>query len=68
MEKRGDWLPSLAAAFAREARFVGLAFAYGYGVEAVDGGVQWLWGFALVVPILHFWYDGFIWSVRKKQV
>ena len=22
----------------------------------------------LVVSIMHFWYDGFIWSVRKKQV
>lgn len=23
---------------------------------------------ALVVSLMHFWYDGFIWSVRKKQV
>jgi hypothetical protein len=22
----------------------------------------------LVVSIMHFWYDGFIWSVRKGQV
>ncbi len=22
----------------------------------------------LVVSIMHFWYDGFIWSVRKKQI
>ena len=23
---------------------------------------------ALVVSIMHFWYDGFIWSVQKRQV
>ena len=23
---------------------------------------------ALSVSILHFWYDGFIWSVRRKEV
>ena len=23
---------------------------------------------ALGVSILHFWYDGFIWSVRRKEV
>ncbi len=22
----------------------------------------------LVVSLVHFWYDGFIWSVRKSQV
>ena len=22
----------------------------------------------IVVSLMHFWYDGFIWSVRKKQV
>jgi hypothetical protein len=27
-----------------------------------------LLAFTLVVSIMHFWYDGFIWSVRKKQV
>lgn len=21
-----------------------------------------------VVSIMHFWYDGFVWSVRKRQV
>ena len=23
---------------------------------------------AAVVSIMHFWYDGFVWSVRKQQV
>jgi hypothetical protein len=48
--------------------FVTLAFSYGFWVEAVDSGITWLWAVTLVVSIMHFWYDGFIWSVRKKQV
>lgn len=24
--------------------------------------------FSLTITLLHYWYDGFIWSVRKKQV
>jgi hypothetical protein len=23
---------------------------------------------SLVVAIMHFWYDGFVWSVRRRQV
>jgi hypothetical protein len=23
---------------------------------------------ATVITLMHFWYDGFIWSVRKHQV
>jgi hypothetical protein len=43
----------------------------------IFGGTAWLasaWNnrtllnIAIVVSIMHFWYDGFIWSVRKKQV
>ena len=49
------------------ALLVGACFAYGLWAEAVveDG-----WGLrlVLVVAVMHFWYDGFIWSVRKKQV
>jgi hypothetical protein len=22
----------------------------------------------LVVSLMHFWYDGFVWSARRKQV
>lgn len=29
---------------------------------------QILLNIQIVVSIMHFWYDGFIWSVRKKQV
>jgi len=48
--------------------FLGSAALYGYGVEAADTGIRWLWAITLTVSIMHFWYDGFIWSVRKKQV
>jgi len=26
------------------------------------------WAFGLVVALMHFWYDGFIWSVRRREV
>ena len=48
--------------------FFSLVFGYGYFVEALDAEITWLWGITLVVAIMHFWYDGFIWSVAKRQV
>lgn len=50
------------------ALFVGSTFCYGYWVQALDTDVVPLWALTLVVSIMHFWYDGFVWSVRKKQV
>jgi len=50
------------------ALFLGTAAAYGFWVESVGTGMEALWAITLVVSIMHFWYDGFIWSVRKKQV
>jgi len=47
--------------------FMGLAFGYGYLVETVEN-VKWFYAVTLVVSLMHFWYDGFIWSVRKGQV
>ena len=44
-----------------------LAVAYGIWVESLDGTSAWLMSVTLVVSLLHFWYDGFIWSVRKRQ-
>jgi hypothetical protein len=48
--------------------FVGLALLYGIWVQYMDPNMKWLWAITLLVSILHFWYDGFVWSVRKKQV
>jgi hypothetical protein len=48
--------------------FVVPIFAYGLWVEFLDAGIHWLWAITLLVSILHFWYDGFVWSVRRNQV
>jgi hypothetical protein len=48
--------------------FVGCALGYGFWVEWLDSHITSLWAITLLVSLLHFWYDGFIWSVRKKQV
>jgi hypothetical protein len=43
-------------------------FLYGAIAETVPPSIAWWWGVTIVVSIMHFWYDGFIWSVRKRQV
>jgi hypothetical protein len=48
--------------------FLGLTGSYGYWVEQLDTDVRALWAITLVVSIMHFWYDGFIWSVRRREV
>ena len=48
--------------------FVGIASAYGLAVDVVHTDIRWFWAITLVCSTMHFWYDGFIWSVRKKQV
>ncbi len=48
-----------------------LAVGFGYGVaaEATDANASsWLFSLFIVISLMHFWYDGFIWSVRRKQV
>ncbi len=30
--------------------------------------LQWALSLGLVVTLVHFWYDGFIWSVRRREV
>jgi hypothetical protein len=48
--------------------FLVVAFGYGYFAQAIDGQVRSLLAITLVCSIMHFWYDGFVWSVRKRQV
>ena len=49
------------------ALFVGLGAAYGFFAEVfADAG--FFLSVTLVVSIMHFWWDGFIWSVRRRQV
>lgn len=52
-----------------------IAAGFGFGVLAVINLEstatvlkQGIISLLIVVSIMHFWHDGFIWSVRKKQV
>lgn len=45
------------------------AGAYGLWAELVDSSTQRAaLSVTLVVSLMHFWYDGFIWSVRRREV
>jgi hypothetical protein len=55
--------PALAAP-----AFLALVGLYGLGVQALDPDLTLLWSITIVVSLMHFWYDAFIWSVRKSQV
>lgn len=49
--------------------FLGSAFGFGLWAEALRPPSSHLaYNIVMVVAIMHFWYDGFIWSVRRKQV
>ncbi len=47
--------------------FVGSAFLYGSFASIAGDHNDVILSLSLVVSLMHFWYDGFIWSVRKKQ-
>jgi len=48
--------------------FFGSVFAYGIWAELLDADLESLWAATIVVSLMHFWYDGFVWSVRRQQV
>lgn len=48
--------------------FLGTIFAYGLWAQLLDTSNDLLWAVTIVVSLMHFWYDGFIWSVRRAQV
>jgi hypothetical protein len=48
--------------------FVAVAFAYGVWRASRPADLVVFLAVANVVSILHFWYDGFIWSVRRGDV
>jgi hypothetical protein len=50
------------------ALFLGSVVAYGAAVELMDADIDTLWAITMVVSLMHFWYDAFIWSVQKKQI
>jgi hypothetical protein len=66
-ERVRELLPARArpAAFAL---FVLSAFAYGAVFGVLGELSESALAVTLVVSLLHFWYDGFVWSVRAGQV
>ena len=53
----------------RWAAYLGSLLLVAIATEAgVRGNLRWGAALALVITLMHFWYDGFIWSVRRHQV
>jgi hypothetical protein len=48
--------------------FLGAVVFYGALTELVDPGIEIFWALTMVVSLMHFWYDAFLWSVQKKHV
>ena len=48
--------------------FLLIAFGYGLFSEVSSAQAQLTANLVITVSLMHFWYDGFIWSVRRKQV
>ncbi|MFO0660621.1 MAG: hypothetical protein U0165_12435 [Polyangiaceae bacterium] len=48
--------------------FLGVVLLYGAVAEAVTDEQRVLWCITQTVALMHFYYDGFIWSVRKKSL
>jgi hypothetical protein len=48
--------------------FLWIAALYGLVTKVFGPANRLITSLALVVSIMHFWYDGFVWSVRKKMI
>lgn len=57
----------VAQRWAALALFLGLCLAFGIAYQ-LWRDARWLAGAFIACSLLHFWYDSFVWSVRKKQV
>jgi hypothetical protein len=56
----GKWIALLA--------FLCVAGAYGVWAQIGSDDEHALWSLTQVVALMHFFYDGFIWSVRARQI
>jgi len=43
-------------------------FAYGFVADTLPIHSQWFVAAVMCVAIMHFWYDSFVWSVRRQDV
>jgi hypothetical protein len=57
----GKWLA--LAVFAISTGLFGVVYQLENGYQ-----IRWLGAAAITVSLMHFWYDSFVWSVRKKQM
>jgi hypothetical protein len=48
--------------------FMGVTLAYGALAEITSDESRALWSLVQTVALMHFFYDGFVWSVRKRQI
>jgi hypothetical protein len=70
-------VPALAALFAASIVLAGLGYeaAIQHGSREVAGaiaagsaGPYWIFPIPFLISLMHFWYDGFIWSVRRSEI
>jgi hypothetical protein len=48
---------------------LGVGMGYGVLAEQSDSDAStWLFSLFLVISLMHFWYDGFVWSVRRRDI
>jgi hypothetical protein len=48
--------------------YLALVLGYGFACLTFDASLLYLWAATIVISLMHFWYDAFVWSVRKAQV
>jgi hypothetical protein len=62
----------LALLFAASIALAGLGYeaALQLGVREASStlGPFWIFPIPFVISLMHFWYDGFVWSVQRKEV
>ena len=59
---RGGQLVALAA-------YLGILLLLAIGCETgTRAQIHWALALGIVVTLMHFWYDGFIWSVRRREI
>lgn len=56
-----------ALAFLAFALTVALA-GYGYQIYGDYHLLRWTGALGVVISLMHFWYDGFVWSVHRREV
>lgn len=57
--------PVLLVAFLAITLLVGIVFqTYGRNYTVL----RWTAAVGLIISLMHYWYDGFVWSVRKREV